>query len=59
LVDIVKNGEAKIKTQHNEVRPFVSFPPDPKLMPPNPILLDIVFSTQLILVLFSASVPKY
>lgn len=44
LLDIVKSGKVKVKGKKNEIRPFVNFPPEHKLMPPNPILLDITYS---------------
>ena len=41
-MDIVKRNKSVIKPEKGTLRPFSNFPPDPKLVPTNPILLDIV-----------------
>jgi hypothetical protein len=38
----VENNKSIVKQEKGTLRPFVSFPPDPKIIPTNPILLDIV-----------------
>lgn len=41
-MEIVENDKSLVKQEKGTLRPFVNFPPDPKIIPTNPILLDIV-----------------
>lgn len=42
LLDIVVQGESHVRKSDNERRPFCTFPPSAQLLPPQPLLLDIV-----------------
>jgi hypothetical protein len=41
LFDLINNNEESVKVA-KQTRAFANFPPDAKLIPTNPIMLDIV-----------------
>jgi hypothetical protein len=44
LFDIVKNGKSSNKNREKaEAVAFVNYPPEARILPPKPILLDLVF----------------
>lgn len=41
LFDIINNPDCSDFKETNDVIPFVNYPPDSKILPPKPILLDV------------------